>query len=158
VVVVSVYYVLEKWAGVHSRRLNPLDSPGEHHICVMVHPVCAKFKMASGHLDAATKPLLGIPEAQRGVLSYERAVDVVDVLGVPAALESRMQDHHAAAVYDEADLPPERAVKTLGEVGQDLYEEISGERDVVDGFEVGRTWRDDRGPIVRPPGLRHRDS
>jgi hypothetical protein len=72
-------------------------------------------------------------------------VDVVDVLGVPAALELErwMQDHHAAAVYDETDLPPpEGTVKTLGEVGEDRREEISGERDVVDGLER-RTGRDD---------------
>jgi hypothetical protein len=66
-----------------------------------------------------------------------------------------MQDHHAAAVYDEADLPPEGTVKTLGEIRQNFHEEISGERDVVDGFER-QTWRDDRdGPIHRP-GLRRR--
>ena len=94
-------------------RLNPLDSPGEHYICVVVHPVRAEFEMVSGHLDAGTKSLFGIPEAERGILSYERAVDVVDVLGVPVALQSRMQDHHAATVYDEADLPPEGTVKTL---------------------------------------------
>jgi len=55
-----------------------------------------------------------------------------------------MQDHHTAAVYDEADLPPEGTVKTFGEVRQNLHEEISGERDVIDGFER-RTWCDDRG-------------
>jgi hypothetical protein len=72
-----------------------------------------------------------------------------------------MQDHHSAAVYDEADLPPERAVKTLGEVRQNLREEISGERDVIDGFErrTWATWRDDDwGRPIRPPGLRHRDN
>jgi len=57
-------------------------------------------------------------------------VDVVDVLGVPAALESGMQDHHAITVYDEADLPPERTVKTLGEVRQNFHE-ISSKRVVV---------------------------
>jgi hypothetical protein len=115
--------------------LNPLNSPGERHVCVMVHPVSAEFKIVSGLLEAGIKPLFGIPEAQRGILSYERAVNVIDVLGVPAVLESRMQDHHATAVYDEADLPPEGAIKTLGEVRQSLHEEISTERDVVDGFE-----------------------
>ena len=84
-------------------------------------------------------------------------MDVVDVLGVPVALESTMQDHHAATMYDEADLPPEGEVKTLGEIRQNLHEEISGKRDVVDGFER-HTWRDDMGGPIRPPGLRHRDS
>jgi hypothetical protein len=51
-------------------------------------------------------------------------MDVVDVLGVPAVFKGRMQDHHAAAVYDEADLPLEGMVKTLGEVRQNLHEEI----------------------------------
>jgi len=71
-----------------------------------------------------------------------------------------MQDHHTAAVYDEADLPPEGTVKTFGEVRQNLHEEISGERDVIDGFER-RTWCDDRGGPIHPPGLRglrHRDT
>jgi hypothetical protein len=86
-------------------------------------------------------------------------VDVVNVLGVPVALDSRMQDHHGAAVYDEADLSPKGTVKTLGEVRQNLHEEISGERDVIDGFESERrTWRDDRGGPIRPPTLRRRDN
>jgi hypothetical protein len=117
--------------------------------------------MVRGHLDAGSKSVLGIPEAQRGVLSYERAVDVVDVLGVTAALECGMQDHHATAVYDEADLPPEGTVKTLGEVRQNFHEEIFGERDVIDGFErrMRATWRDDDwGAPIRQPGLRHRDN
>jgi len=41
-----------------------------------------------------------------------------------------MQDHHAITVYDEADLPPERTVKTLGEVRQNFHE-ISSKRVVV---------------------------
>ena len=74
-------------------------------------------------------------------------MDVVNVLSVPAALECRMEYHHAAAVHDEADLPPEGAIVTLGEVGQNLHEEILGEGDIVDGFERR----------MRPPGLRHRN-
>jgi hypothetical protein len=46
-----------------------------------------------------------------------------------------MQDHHATSVYNEADLPPEGTVKTLVEVRKNSHEEISGEGDVVDGFE-----------------------
>ena len=88
-------------------------------------------------------------------------MDVVDVLGVPAALESRMQDHHTAAVYDEADLPSKGTVKTLRQVGQNFHEEILGERDVVDGLER-RAWRGDDdcqwGGPIRPAGLRHRDN
>ena len=52
-------------------------------------------------------------------------------------------------MYDEADLPPEGTVKTFGEVRQNLHEEISGERDVVDGFKR-RTWGGDRGGPIRP--------
>lgn len=84
-------------------------------------------------------------------------MDVVDVLGIPAVFEGRMQDHHAAAVYDEADLPPEGTVKTLGEVRQNLHEEIPGERDVVDGFQKW-TWRNDMGSPIGPPDLRHGDN
>ena len=60
---------------------------------------------------------------------------VGNVLDVPAVLEGKMQDHHATSVYNEADLPPEGAIKTLVEVRKNPHEEISGEGDVVDGLE-----------------------
>jgi hypothetical protein len=44
-------------------RLNPLDSPGQRDVSVVVHPVCAESKMARGPLDAGAKSLFGIPEA-----------------------------------------------------------------------------------------------
>ena len=42
---------------------DSLDSPGERHVRVMVHPVCAKFKTVSGHFYAGKESLLGVPEA-----------------------------------------------------------------------------------------------
>jgi len=47
----------------HGGQLNPLDSLGKRHVYVMVHLVCARFKMVGGHLDAGTKSLLGVLEA-----------------------------------------------------------------------------------------------
>jgi hypothetical protein len=43
-------------------------------------------------------------------------MDVVDVLGAVTVGEIRVQDHHSAAVYDEANLPPERTIQSLGEI------------------------------------------
>jgi len=64
-------------------------------------------------------------------------VNVVDVLCALTVLQRGMKDHDGASVYYEADLPPEGTVETVGEVVEDPNEELSGEGDVVDGFEEG---------------------
>jgi hypothetical protein len=92
------------------RSLNALEGQGERHVCATVHPVGGKVKSVSGLRDADAEPLLGIRETQPTILAHERAVDVVDFLGALAVGETRVQDRHSAAVYDEANLPPERKV------------------------------------------------
>jgi hypothetical protein len=62
-------------------------------------------------------------------------MDVVYILCALAVGERGMQDHDGAAVYDEANLSPERAIESLGEIRQHLLEELSGERGVVDSLE-----------------------
>ena len=59
---------------------------------MIIHPIGAEVKSESGLHDACTKSLLGIRVTQREVLAYERTVDVVDVLGVFAVREGRVQD------------------------------------------------------------------
>jgi hypothetical protein len=65
-------------------------------------------------------------------------VDVVDVLGALTVGEVRVEDHNGPAVHDEANLLPEGTVEALGEIRKHLFEELPGERDVVDGSENRR--------------------
>jgi hypothetical protein len=83
---------------------------------VVVHPTTTEVIFVCGLSDASPELLLGIVETQRAIPLYERAVDVVDVLCAVAVCEGRVQDHHCTAVHDEAHLPSERAVQTLGEI------------------------------------------
>ena len=97
-------------SGRKEGKLDALVSPGKRHVCMIVHPIGTEVELAGGLRDACTKSLLGILETQRAILAYERTVDVVDVLSELAVAERRVEDHNGAAVHDEANLPPERAV------------------------------------------------
>jgi len=93
--------------------LDALESQRKYNVCMIIHPISAEVKSVCGLRDAAPESLLGIQDTQLMVLPYERAVDVVDVLCAVPVGERRVQDHHGAAVYDEANLSPERTVQTL---------------------------------------------
>ena len=114
---------------------DALECPRKRHICVVVHPIRTQTELASGLRDAGSKPLLRIGKTERAILGYEGAVDVVDVLGALAVGEQGVEDHDGAAVYDEADLPPEGAVQPLGEIGERLLEQLARQRDVVHVFQ-----------------------
>jgi len=51
---------------------------------VVVHPIHAKDELVSGLCDACAELSAGIGKTEGTILRYERAVEVVDVLGAPA--------------------------------------------------------------------------
>ena len=59
-------------------------------------------------------------EAGRTVLVHEGGVEIVDLLGALGVGEQRVGKYEGAAVYDEADLEPEKAAQPAGEVGERL--------------------------------------
>ena len=61
-----------------------LESPGESHIHVVIHPICAEDELVSGLCNACAELLAGIRKTEGMILRYERAVEVVDVLGAHA--------------------------------------------------------------------------
>ena len=61
-----------------------LESPGERHICVVVHPIRAEDELVGGLRDTRAESLAGIGKTESAILGYERAVEVVDVLCVLA--------------------------------------------------------------------------
>ena len=75
-------------------------------------------------------------EAGRAVLGHEGGVGIVDLLGALAVGEQRVGKYEGAAVYDEADLEPEKAVQPVGEVGERLSSlQVSGT--LFTSFRVG---------------------
>jgi len=58
-----------------------LESPGESHIHMVIHPICAEDKLVSGLCDACVESLAGIGKTKGMILGYERVVEVVNILG-----------------------------------------------------------------------------
>ena len=56
-----------------------LESPGESHIHVVIHPIHAEDELVSSLCDAHVESLAGIGKTEGTILGYERAVEVVDV-------------------------------------------------------------------------------
>ena len=116
-----------------------LEYSRKRRICVVVHPIRADTKLATGLRDTDPKSLLGIRKFERAILGHEGTVDVVDVVGVLVVGEQGVENCNGSAVYEEADPVPEGAMRPVAEIGVRLNEEHVRLRDVVYVFIAGTT-------------------
>ena len=56
-----------------------LESLGESHIHVVIHPICPEDELVNGLYDACAESLAGIGKTKGTILGYERAVEVVNI-------------------------------------------------------------------------------
>ena len=119
-----------------SENHDALLGPGKRHISVVIYPVRAETDLGRGLVHAGPEVLLGVGGSRARGTRTRGGVGIVNLMGALAVGEHRVRKYEGAAVYDEADLEPEKAVQPVGEVGERLSSlRVSGT--LFTSFRVG---------------------